>query len=581
MADNPTPDPASHPPDDPDADLIAYLDGELDGPEAREVEARLALDPAARAKAEAYKKTFNLLDYLPRPEPSPDFATRTLTRVQPVLGSPSGAAPPVPAGSGARPAAGASGVAYPLPDYSGSVSAVSMAAPVVPSRPGWVVGLAWLAAGVLAAVGGYVAHLALRPYLEPPARLDLDDVRVVENLPLYVGVDDLDFLRRLDAPDLFAPDPSANTTPTDAPRPEAAPAGRDRLIALFKSYPPVRQQQLRDLDRDLHDLPAAERKELTRVLEGYAVWLDRLPDPDRKAVLAATPDARLEAVRQAKEKAWRDALPQRAREQLNQVADVQERLRLVDAWKQTEKARRDEWQLARRQWEDLRQDRTPWPFSDPALAAQVDEYVKTVLKADLATRPDGNLPAHCRLSRDEYQDLKTWHDAAKRESVGWNWFRYGMTVYRLSRQHPYLPEFGEKPPITEPGQLPREFLRDLRLKGGFLGPEKRPSRGKWPEFALDVESSTRKGGLTIPVTLGPSKPGEFKPEVSAFLTGELLPKLTAAEKGRLKKLEGKWPEYPREVLSLAHEKDLPVPGVTLPGKPSEWVKFYSLNPRKK
>src|SRR5687768_6060753 len=125
MANDPTPD--RPPPDeaapDPDAELIAYLDGELDGPEAQEVEARLTLDPAARTRADAYKKTYDLLDYLPRPEPSPDFATRTLTRLQPATRSDPQASP-------------------------------------VARRPSL---LPWLAAGMLAGVGGYVAHAALWP----------------------------------------------------------------------------------------------------------------------------------------------------------------------------------------------------------------------------------------------------------------------------------------------------------------------------------------------------------------------------------------------------------------------------------
>ena len=65
------------PPTDPgDDELTAYLDGELDGAAARAVEANLANDLTARRQAEGLKKAFDLLDYLPKAEPSPDFATR-------------------------------------------------------------------------------------------------------------------------------------------------------------------------------------------------------------------------------------------------------------------------------------------------------------------------------------------------------------------------------------------------------------------------------------------------------------------------------------------------------------------------
>lgn len=545
MADDITPD--RPPPDeaapDPDAELIAYLDGELDGPEAQEVEARLALDPAARTRADAYRKTFDLLDYLPRPEPSPDFATRTLTRLQPVA-------------SGERRAAGSDASASPVARRSSL--------------------LPWLLAGVLAAVGGYVAHVALRPLSGRADDLSYADVRVIENLPLYLGVDDLGFLRALDDAELFAPDSAAGP---DGPRLDAPPASREKLEALYAAYPAPRRQQLRELDQQLRELPAAERDHLARVLEGYAVWLDRLPDPDRREVLAApAADDRLDAVRRVKERAWRDALPAKARDQLKLVASEQERLGRVEERKAAERTRREEWQLARRQWDDLRPDRKPWPFSDPDLTRGVNEYVKTVLKVDPATRPEGKgeLPVTWRVTLPEYADLRARYLAAVNGGGGWDWFSYGLVVRRLSARHPYLPPFADRKPVTDLPDLPLQLLRELRVKGGLQATgEKRWARGKWPEFALEVDAAADRAKVKLAEKLGPSRPGEFSPAVNAFLD-DLLPKLAPAERDGLGKLEGEWPEYPRAVLKLAVKHDLPVPGVTLPGKPSLWARFYSL-----
>src|SRR3954451_13737717 len=50
------------------ADLVAYLDGELTGEAARALEAKITLDPQARAEAETLKRTWELLDFLPKPE---------------------------------------------------------------------------------------------------------------------------------------------------------------------------------------------------------------------------------------------------------------------------------------------------------------------------------------------------------------------------------------------------------------------------------------------------------------------------------------------------------------------------------
>src|SRR5258708_13276813 len=67
--------------DDERAELIAYLDGELDAKSARRMEAKLNTNPAIRAEAESLKRTWDLLDYLPKSEPSPTFTQRTMHRV--------------------------------------------------------------------------------------------------------------------------------------------------------------------------------------------------------------------------------------------------------------------------------------------------------------------------------------------------------------------------------------------------------------------------------------------------------------------------------------------------------------------
>jgi len=74
--------------------LTAYLDGELDDAASQAFEARLRRDPDLRAEAEAMKRTWEMLDYLPRPEPSTSFTHRTLERLAVLDTAP---ATPVPA----------------------------------------------------------------------------------------------------------------------------------------------------------------------------------------------------------------------------------------------------------------------------------------------------------------------------------------------------------------------------------------------------------------------------------------------------------------------------------------------------
>jgi anti-sigma factor RsiW len=145
------------------ADLVAYLDHELTGQAARRVEARLNLDPAFRAEAQALKQTWDLLDHLPHPEPSASFTHRTLERI-------TVSKPPVPTGRFGR-------------------------------KP-WVLGVGWAAALLVATFGGFAGFDAFVPRDPSPTEL-AKDLRLIENKRLYDLIDDLDFLQELDHTDLF------------------------------------------------------------------------------------------------------------------------------------------------------------------------------------------------------------------------------------------------------------------------------------------------------------------------------------------------------------------------------------------
>ena len=162
------------------ADLVAYLDGELPESESRALETRLSLDPEARAEAVALRKTWELLDYLPRPEPSPHFTHRTLERV-------------------------------------------SAQIPLTRGRwPAWAIGVGWAAALLLAGGAGFAGVRLLTGSRSEPggARQEKPDplagmrpeqveeqlarnLPLLENRRLYENVDGIKFLRALDDPDLF------------------------------------------------------------------------------------------------------------------------------------------------------------------------------------------------------------------------------------------------------------------------------------------------------------------------------------------------------------------------------------------
>ena len=290
-------------PDAFEAELVAYLDGELDSAAAGRVEARLATDPAARTRASELKKSFDMLDYLPRPEPSPTFTTRTLDKL-PVLkpGVTRSAAP----------------AASPRPSASRSVPgerSISTSMPIAldddPPRPARVRRLLW-AAGLLAAVAafaaiGYVATAVARPHLLPTrdreeeAKVEVEP-RVVEHLALYAVADDLAFVAELAKPEYFGDDPVVSFDATlKIPPADVSdkPTGKelDALTKAFRALPAARRAEVVKLDHDLYAKEPRERDRLFRALEAYAVWIERLPESERRGVLAQdTPGLRLGVV---------------------------------------------------------------------------------------------------------------------------------------------------------------------------------------------------------------------------------------------------------------------------------------------
>jgi anti-sigma-K factor RskA len=64
------------------ANLAAYIDGELTENESRAIATKLSLSPTARREVESLKKTWELLEFLPRPNASLIFSERTLTSVR-------------------------------------------------------------------------------------------------------------------------------------------------------------------------------------------------------------------------------------------------------------------------------------------------------------------------------------------------------------------------------------------------------------------------------------------------------------------------------------------------------------------
>ena len=581
-------------PDPVEAELIAYLDGELDPAVARKVEAKLAADPHLRARAAALKRTFELLDFLPKPEPSPSFTTRTLDKVPAVKSAPE-ARPVVPVPT-ATPAPRNPGVHTPgSPSLSVPVvlasSHDSRSAPLArePAGRSWVWAFAALFAAGLALGLGYVGTAMTRAYFfpppakEPPPEEVPIDHRVIDNLPLYAVADDIAFVERLAAADVFGDDPAVSFEGKPATTGEKPHTGKhfDHMVKAFKALPAGRQAQIRQLDARLHDKDGNPAP-LFRVLEAYAVWLDRLTDRDRKTILAApTAEKRLDAIQDVRRTLWVATLPASQKKQLEALPPA-ERAALIAQWKAEEDQRQESWLTAHAMWELQRAGRQPWPFDDDARRREVAAFVKATYL------PDD--PKKSRLTTADRERLIEVLDRAEKFNE-WIWLGKAVADFNRAEAPRNLPRYelfpepaSGKPMVTDFDQLWEKGKQHYERPG--VKPRFEPKAGKWPDFALAVwEEADRveklgkgKPQFAVPPTfsLGPSRPTEFKDDVrKAVAAVEKM--LNPTELAALKAAEGKWPEYPRDLIRLARQHDVVIPGSMPPGSPRRWEETY--NPR--
>jgi anti-sigma-K factor RskA len=160
------------------AELVAYLDGELDEAATQAIEAKIATNPDARAELDALKQTWGMLDYLPKASPSPNFTNRTLERLS-------------------------------LENVRASAKTQPMRRP---ASPLWAASLWVVCIGAALLAGYYATHFWPRPSPDEP--MPDPDLPIVQHLRLmekwryYENADDLDFVEKLTHPDLFGEDPS-------------------------------------------------------------------------------------------------------------------------------------------------------------------------------------------------------------------------------------------------------------------------------------------------------------------------------------------------------------------------------------
>jgi anti-sigma factor RsiW len=143
------------------SNLVAYLDGELDDQDTAEIESVLAHSAVARNDVEQLARTYDLLDELPRLQAPREFTERTLTTVRL---------------DGVRPD-------YTQTEWYRRLQRGSVLA-------------GWLVAMTAASALGY---LITRAWVPNEADVLVRDFEVIQRLDEYREVDNVEFLRTLDA----------------------------------------------------------------------------------------------------------------------------------------------------------------------------------------------------------------------------------------------------------------------------------------------------------------------------------------------------------------------------------------------
>ncbi len=160
------------------SNLVAYLDGELADPAAKEIEHVLSKSPTVQHDVEMLSRTWDLLDQLPRLTGNGDLTERMVSVVK-------------------------------AADERAPFLSTSWLEriPKEPLRRGAIVAT-WAAGLALAGVAGFfVANRVIPDPSEPLLR----NLPVIEKLDLYSNVESIDFLRELDKRNVSFNDAKSST----------------------------------------------------------------------------------------------------------------------------------------------------------------------------------------------------------------------------------------------------------------------------------------------------------------------------------------------------------------------------------
>lgn len=340
-------------------------------------------------------------------------------------------------------------------------------------------------------------------------------------------------------------------------------------LDLFDSLSIEEQNRIILFYDQLIALDPVERQRLWHHAELFSLWLNSLSEEERKQFYSLGDSSeKLGFVRKKREEQWLVNLPKVDQDRIQSLdADKDERALFISRLKIEESERRTktlDWVLkpvlpgggilkGGAPSPSLFNSPRPAKFSE--MPAEVQKWIQVQLTP--------------RLTQSEQNQLK------KAEGI---WPNYPRTVYQLSRDHFLLPGRGIEQ-ITSYKGLPgflRERLTQEKLDTIFRNRGITPKTEEWPDFALSVSQvlKDQKAGTAF---LGPTTIQGLPKTWKSLVEKELLPKLDLEGKAFLRRAEGKWPDYPRNLVDMMMIRGIPIPGNPLPAPLGIWRDAISPN----
>jgi hypothetical protein len=315
---------------------------------------------------------------------------------------------------------------------------------------------------------------------------------------------------------------------------------------IFAALTPEQQLRLLKLDEDLHQQRSAEQARLLDVLKRYADWLTTLSPEERRQIQDAPHRAaRLQRIREIRERHWIAAQPKKVRDELAGLAG-QPRADALARLHQDERERQRDWRVAATIAAQQQAGAAPpQPTRLDDLSERDRDYVEHYL------RP--------RLSKAEWEALK--------EAEKMKWPRFARLLVAFADRYPQALKSPHGP--SHVNQLPKEIVDRLKNSKGKIPAS---LKGGTPDFSRHVLTTlnARKRKFTMPNEMWPTHRSDLSPAVREFLQKGLEPVLSAAEKRELHDAEGDWPIFPETIQDLAAQHYLVVPWQTFPAPRERW-----------